>query len=71
MAQIGAVFVFCSSCKILCFASSVHPKNATELRQIFVPGQDFLYLYNYFPTVLHFHIKVGLCRYTLDLTQCC
>ena len=29
MAQIGAVFVFCSSCKILCFASSVHPKNAT------------------------------------------
>ena len=31
MAQIGAVFVFCSSCKILCFASSVHPKNATEL----------------------------------------
>ena len=31
MAQIGAVFVFCSSCKILYFASSVHPKNATEL----------------------------------------
>ena len=30
MAQIGAVFVFCSSCKILYFASSVHPKNATE-----------------------------------------
>ena len=30
MAQIGAVFVFCSSCKILCFASSVHPKNATD-----------------------------------------
>ena len=29
MAQIGAVFVFCSSCKILYFASSVHPKNAT------------------------------------------
>ena len=31
MAQIGAVFVFCSSCKILYFASSVHPKNATAL----------------------------------------
>ena len=29
------------------------------------------YVYNYFFTVLHFHIKVGLCRYTLDLTQCC
>ena len=32
MAQIGAVFVFCSSCKILYFASSVHPKNATAGR---------------------------------------
>ena len=31
MAQIGAVFVFCSSCKILYFASSVHPKNATAV----------------------------------------
>ena len=31
MAQIGAVFVFCSSCKILYFANSVHPKNATEI----------------------------------------
>ena len=31
MAQIGAVFVFCSSCKILYFASSVHPKNATVI----------------------------------------
>ena len=31
MAQIGAVFVFCSSCKILYFASSVHPKNATVM----------------------------------------
>ena len=30
MAQIEAVFVFCSSCKILYFANSVHPKNATE-----------------------------------------
>ena len=29
MAQIGAVFVFCSYCKILYFVSSVHPKNAT------------------------------------------
>ena len=37
MAQIGAVFVFCSSCKILCFASSVHPKNATEQRKTTVP----------------------------------
>ena len=31
MAQIGAVFVFCSSCKILYFANSVHPKNATVI----------------------------------------
>ena len=31
MAQNGAVIVFCSSCKILYFASSVHPKIATEL----------------------------------------
>ena len=31
MAQIEAVFVFCSPCKILYFASSVHPKNATDL----------------------------------------
>ena len=30
MAQNGAVIVFCSSCKILYFASSVHPKIATE-----------------------------------------
>ena len=30
MAQNGAVIVFCSSCKILCLASSVHPKIATE-----------------------------------------
>ena len=30
MAQNGAVFVFCSSCKILYFASSVHPRIATE-----------------------------------------
>ena len=29
MAQNGAVIVFCSSCKILYFASSVHPKIAT------------------------------------------
>ena len=28
MAQNGAVIVFCSSCKILYFASSVHPKIA-------------------------------------------
>ena len=33
MAQIRAVFVFCSSCKILYFASSVHPKNAAELKE--------------------------------------
>ena len=32
MAQNGAVIVFCSSCKILYFASSVHPKIATDLR---------------------------------------
>ena len=31
MAQNGAVFVFCSSCKILYFASSVHPRIATVL----------------------------------------
>ena len=31
MAKNGAVFVFCSSCKILYFASSVHPRIATEL----------------------------------------
>ena len=31
MAQNGAVIVFCSSCKILYFASSVHPKIATEV----------------------------------------
>ena len=30
MAQNGAVIVFCSSCKILYFVSSVHPKIATE-----------------------------------------
>ena len=31
MAQIGAILVFCSSCKILYFANSVHPKIATDL----------------------------------------
>ena len=31
MAQNGAVFVFCSSCKIFDFASSVHPGFATAL----------------------------------------
>ena len=31
MAQNGAVIVFCTSCKILYFASSVHPKVATGL----------------------------------------
>ena len=31
MAQNGAVIVFCSSCKILYFASSVHPRIATDL----------------------------------------
>ena len=31
MAQNGALFVICSSCKILYFASYVHPKIATEL----------------------------------------
>ena len=31
MAQIGAVFVFCSPCKILYFASSDHPSIATVL----------------------------------------
>ena len=36
MAQIGAVFVFCSSCKILYFASSVHPKIATALSLQFI-----------------------------------
>ena len=30
MAQIGAILVFCSSCKILYFANSVHPRIATE-----------------------------------------
>ena len=30
MAKNGAEIVFCSSCKILYFASSVHPKIATE-----------------------------------------
>ena len=32
MAQNGAVIVFCSSCKILYFASSVHPKIPTDER---------------------------------------
>ena len=34
MAQNGALFVFCSSCKILFFASSVHPKIATDWSQL-------------------------------------
>ena len=33
MAQNGAVIVFCFSCKILYFASPVHPKIATVLRK--------------------------------------
>ena len=30
MAQNGAIFVFCSSCKILYIESSVHPRIATD-----------------------------------------
>ena len=44
MAQIGAVFVFCSSCKILYFASSVHPKNATDRVKVVQVQGGFRYV---------------------------
>ena len=59
MAKDGAVFVFCSSCKILYFASSGHPRIATVPHKQSRPKIDPLLQQHPHQSRVHWRMKFG------------